>query len=161
MFRLPANLVIEAQQQVVGLENVAAAEAAMAPFSRMLVALNLTELPDDLLTECERLENAILEAGIPAWPEYGRFVTPDADGEPVVWITYLSGGFVYGEEVQPAIFGWLLLLLAGGTLVPIIGDVIDIFKPAPANPIGDLLSGSMGPLLIIGGLGLLLLFMRK
>ena len=111
MFRLPANLTIGGQYQVVSPGDVAAMEEALSPRSRILVGLVFTERYEEFLADCEQAEAALREAGIPSWSEYDRLVTPDPDGEPVVWVSYQS---------SPAFWTPILVIIGSIFLLPIL-----------------------------------------
>ncbi|MFC1910562.1 hypothetical protein ACFLXC_04680 [Chloroflexota bacterium] len=110
-FRLPANLIIGGQYQVAELGQIATLENALPPASRVLVRLNFGQRYEGFGEDCEKANNALLEAGIPAWPEYGYPVTPDPDGEPVAWVSYMS---------SPAFWTPILLIIGGIFLLPIL-----------------------------------------
>ena len=110
-FRLPANLAVGVQYQAVDTGDVIVLEEALPPRSRVLVGLVFAERYDGFLEDCERAGLALKEAGIPTWPEYGCLVTPDPDGEPVVWVSYQS---------SPAWWTIILVILGGTFLLPII-----------------------------------------
>ncbi len=110
-FRLPANLAVGRQYQVVNPDDVTTLEESLPPRSHVLVGLGLSNNYDGLLSDCERAELALREAGVPAWPELERLVVPDPDGEPVVWVSYLS---------SPAFWTAILLIIGSTFLLPII-----------------------------------------
>ena len=112
-FRLPASLGIGGQYQPVSPGDVAVLEEALPPRSRVLVGLVFAERYDGFLEDCQRAETALREAGIPAWPEYNRLVTPDPDGEPVAWISYQS---------SPVFWTPILLIIGGIFLLPILSS---------------------------------------
>lgn len=124
MFRLPGNLAIGGQYQMLSADDVAVLENSLPPRSRVLVGLVFAERYDGFLEDCERAEIALREAGIPTWPEYGSLVTPDPDGEPIVWISYQS---------SPAFWVPILLIIGSIFLLPILsalsGWVIDKLFP--------------------------------
>lgn len=110
-FRLPANLTVGGQYQTVSAGDVAVLENSLPSRSRVLVGLVFAERYEGFLEACERAEAALREAGIPAWAEYSRLVTPDPDGEPVVWISYQS---------SPAFWTIILIIIGGIFLLPIL-----------------------------------------
>ncbi len=114
MFRLPPNLSVGGQYQVVTPGDVAALEEQLPPRSRILVKLSFAERYEGFVEDCEKAEEALKEAGIPVWPEYDRLVTPDPDGEPVAWVSYVS---------SPAWWTIILLILGGIFLLPILAAI--------------------------------------
>ena len=117
-FRLPANLAVGQEYTAVSPGDVAALEAYLPSNSRMLVGLVFAERYDSFEEDCERAEAALqAEAGLSYWPEYQRFVTPDPDGEPIAWVSYLS---------SPAWWTVILLILGGIFLLPIL-SVLPMF----------------------------------
>ena len=134
-FRLPANLAVGGQYQAVSPGDVATMENSLPPQSRVLVGLVFERRYDGFLEDCERAEAALREAGILAWTEYNRLVTPDPDGEPVVWISYLS---------SPAWWTLILLLLGGIFLLPILSalpmKIIDLLFPGTMDAITSLVT---------------------
>jgi len=127
-FRLPANLIVGSQYQAVSPGDVEVLENSLPPSSRVLVGLVFAERYDGFLEDCERAETALREAGIPAWPEYARLVTPDPDGEPVAWISYQS---------SPAFWIPILLIIGSIFLLPILSAlpvwIIDKLFPGVAD----------------------------
>ena len=147
-FRLPDNLAIGGQYQAVSAGDVAVLEEVLAPRSRVLVGLVFAERYDGLIEDCERAETALREAGIPAWPEYGRLVTPDPDGEPVVWVSYLS---------SPAWWTIILMILGGIFLLPILSVL-------PVWIVDKLFPGVMDVItmvIVLGIMGGVMMFMPK
>ena len=110
-FKLPANLAVGGQYRAVSPDDVTVLENSLPSRSRVLVGLVFAERYDGFLDDCEQAETALREAGIPAWPEYNRLVTPDPDGEPVVWISYQS---------SPAFWTPILLIIGSIFLLPIL-----------------------------------------
>lgn len=110
-FRLPGNLTVGGQYRVVSPGDVAALEESLSPQSRMLVGIAFSEKYEGFLNDCEQAEAVLSEAGIPPWPEYSQLVTPDPDGEPVVWISYLS---------SPAWWTLILITIGGIFLLPVL-----------------------------------------
>jgi len=147
-FRLPDNLAIGGQYQAVSAGDVAVLEEVLAPRSRVLVGLVFAERYDGLIEDCERAGTALREAGIPAWPEYGRLVTPDPDGEPVVWVSYLS---------SPAWWTIILMILGGIFLLPILSVL-------PVWIVDKLFPGVMDVItmvIVLGIMGGVMMFMPK
>jgi hypothetical protein len=147
-FRLPANLVVGGQYQAVSPGDVAVLEEALPPSSRVLVGLVLAERYDGFLEDCERAEAALQEAEIPAWPDYGRLVTPDPDGEPVVWVSYLS---------SPAFWTPILLIIGSIFLLPILSIL-------PVWIVDKLFPGAMeliSMVVMLGIMGGVMMFMPK
>lgn len=147
-FRLPGNLAIGGQYQAVSIGDVAVLEEALPSRSRMLVGLVFTERYDGFLEDCERAEIALREAAIPLWPENGRLVVPDPDGEPVVWVSYQS---------SPAFWTPILVIIGGIFLLPILSVlpvwVIDKLFPG----VMDLISS----VVVLGIMGGMMAFMPK
>lgn len=111
-FRLPVNLAIRQRYVVVVPEDVTALEQSLPANSRVLVGLVFSERYDGFNEDCLRANEALLaEAGLLMWPELNQFITPDEDGEPIAWISYLS---------SPAWWTFLLIILGGIFLLPII-----------------------------------------
>jgi hypothetical protein len=110
-FRLPDNVAIGAEYPAVTIGEVTALENSLPPRSRMLVGLVFDSNYTEFLSDCERAENALREAGIPTWPEYDRLVTPDPDGEPIAWISYQS---------SPAFWTPILVIIGSIFLLPIL-----------------------------------------
>jgi hypothetical protein len=148
MFRLPANLTIGSQYQLVSSGEVTALEEALPPRSRVLVGLVFAERYEDFTKDCELAETALKEAGIPTWPEYDRFITADPDGEPIVWVSYVS---------SPAWWTIILLILGGAFLLPILAAL-------PMKIVEWLFPGTMDiitTLVVVGILGGVMMFMPK
>ncbi|MBA7558640.1 hypothetical protein ES708_00244 [subsurface metagenome] len=148
-FRLPANLAVGQQYTAVSPGDVAALEEALPASSRMLVGLVFAERYDGFEDDCERAEAALqAEAGLAPWPEYQRFVTPDPDGEPIVWVSYQS---------SPVWWTVILVLLGGIFLLPILAalplKIIDWLFPGTIELITMVVM-----LLMVGGI---MLFMPK
>ena len=149
MFRLPANLGVGQQYTAVSPGDVAALEAVLPPDSRVLVGLVFSEGYDGFEADCEKAEAALqAEAGLSTWPELDCFVTPDPDGEPIAWVSYLS---------SPAWWTIILLILGGIFILPIIGVlplwIIDLMFPGFMETITTIVT-----LVIVGGI---MLFMPK
>jgi len=148
MFRLPPNLAVGGQYQVTDTGDVATLENSLPSQSRMLVGLVFAERYEGFLEDCERAEAALIEAGIPPWPEYGRLVTPDPDGEPVVWISYQS---------SPAFWVPILLLIGSIFLLPILGTfsmwIVDKLFPGVMELITMVV--------VLGMIGGVMMFMPK
>lgn len=147
-FRLPTNLAISGQYQVVSPDDAAAMENSLPPRSRVLVGLVFAERYDGFLQDCARAEAALREAVIPAWPEYGRLVTPDPDGEPVVWVSYLS---------SPAWWTIILVILGGIFILPILSVlpvwIVDRLFPGVTDVISMVV--------VLGIMGGVMMFMPK
>lgn len=142
MFRLPANLTIGGQFQPADPESVTALENQLPPNSRILVRLAFAERYEGIFSDCERAEAALREAGIPGWPELSSLVTPDPDGEPVVWVSYVS---------SPAFWTVILVILSGIFLLPILSAlpiwIIDKMFPGVMDMIASVIT-----LFVLGGL---------
>ena len=148
-FRLPANLTVGQQYQAVSPGDVAALEAYLPSSSRMLVGLVFAERYSGFEEDCERAEVELQkQAGLSPWPEYQRFVTPDPDGEPIAWVSYLS---------SPVWWTWILIILGGIFILPIIGTfslwITEQMFPGLIQAIGMVVG-----LMIVGGL---VIFMPK
>ena len=148
-FRLPANLAIGQQYQAASPGDVAALEAYLPSSSRLLVGLVFAERYEGFEADCERAEVALRQqTGLSMWPELDRFIIPDPDGEPVVWVSYQS---------SPAWWTWILIILGGIFLLPIVSVL-------PVWIIEKLFPGFMETitmvvmLMIVGGI---MLFMPK
>ena len=148
-FRLPANLEVRQQYTAVSPGDVAALEAYLPSSSRILVGLVFAERYDGFEEDCERAEAALqAEAGLSTWPDYPRFITPDEDGEPIVWVSYQS---------SPVWWTFILITLGGIFLLPILSVL-------PMWIIEQLFPGAMDMitmvvmLMIVGGI---MLFMPK
>ncbi|GAI93819.1 unnamed protein product [marine sediment metagenome] len=156
MFRLPPNLGVAQQYTAVSPSDVTALEESLPANSRLLVGLVFSEryegFEEDCLRANDRLFRLFQEPGLSPWPEYPQqFVTPDEDGEPIAWIHYQS---------SPAWWTILLVILGGVFLLPIIGVlpvwIIDFMFPGFTETIG-----TIGMLVVIGGLMFFLLPMLK
>lgn len=149
-FRLPANLQVGQQYTAVFPDAVTALEGSLPPASRMLVGLVFSERYSGFEADCERAEAALqAQAGLSPWPEYPQqFVTPDPDGEPIAWVSYLS---------SPAWWTMILLILGGIFVLPIISVlpvwIIDKMFPGFTEIITMLVM-----LMVVGGI---MLFMPK
>ncbi|MBA7701241.1 hypothetical protein ES703_109974 [subsurface metagenome] len=148
-FKLPANLGIGRQYGELTPDSVTALEESLPADSRLLVGLVFSERYEGFEADCERANQRLLEEpGLSPWPEYpGQFVTPDADGEPIAWVSYQS---------SPAWWTIILLILGGIFILPIIGGfgawIIDLMFPGFTEII---------MLVAIGGLMFFLLPMLK
>jgi len=125
VFRLPPNLAVRRSYGAVDPDAVTALEEGLPSGSRMLVGLVFAERYDGFEADCERAEAALqAQAGLLTWLEYQRFVTPDADGNPVAWVSFLS---------SPAWWTVILVILGGVFLLPIISVlpvwIIDLMFP--------------------------------
>lgn len=148
MFRLQANLAIGSQYQLVSSGEVTALEEALPPRSRVLVGLVFAERYEGMAEDCYRADIVLREAGIPSWPEYNRFITADPDGEPIVWVSYVS---------SPAWWTIILLILGGAFLLPILAAL-------PMKIVEWLFPGTMDiitTLVVLGILGGVMMFMPK
>ncbi len=142
MFTIPSNLKIGGEYRVDTPGAVAELEYRVPPQSRMLVGLVFTGRDEGFLEDCQKAETALREAGIPAWPELDRIVTPDPDGEPVVWVSYVS---------SPAWWTVILVILGGIFLLPLLSIIpiwiTDLLFPGFMDFIGSVVA-----LLILGGM---------
>ncbi len=148
MFRLPTSLIAGGRYRTASAGDVTVLENSLPPRSRMLVGLAFTERYEGLIEDCERAELALQEAGIPAWPEYPRLVTPDPDGEPVVWISYQS---------SPAFWTPILLIIGGIFLLPVLSVL-------PVWVIDKLFPGAMELItmvVMLGVMGGVMMFVPK
>ena len=148
MFRLPANLVVKEQYEVVSPVSITALEENLPSNSRMLVGLVFSERYSGFEEDCSRAEVALREQpGLSMWPELDHFITPDENGEPIAWVSYQS---------SPAWWTIILLILGGIFILPIIGGfgawIIDLLFPGFTEII---------MLVAIGGLMFFLLPMLK
>ena len=148
MFRLPANLVVKQQYEVVSPISVTALEQSLPANSRMLVGLIFSERYSGFEEDCSRAEAALQgQPGLSMWPELDHFITPDENGEPIAWVSYQS---------SPAWWTIILIILGGIFALPIIGSfgawIIDLMFPGFTEII---------MLVAIGGLMFFLLPMLK
>jgi len=148
-FRLPANLAIGQQYTAVSPGDVTALEESLPSSSRILVGLVFAERYDGFEADCERANEALLAAeGLYAWRDYPRFVTPDEDGQPIVWVSYQS---------SPVWWTFILITLGGIFLLPILSVlpvwIIDKLFPGAMEMITMVVM-----LMIVGGI---MLFMPK
>jgi len=124
-FRLPSNLAVGREYGEVSPELVTPLEDSLPPGSRMLVGLVFSDRYEGIEDDCQRAEEALqAQVGLSPWPELGRFITLDEDGEPIVWVSYYS---------SPAWWSVLLVILAGVFLLPIVSVlpiwIIDLMVP--------------------------------
>ena len=111
-FRLPLGLRVVARVPVASDSDIAACESSTYPRTRILVGLVLEELYQGIEEDIARAEAELRNtAGLLPWPEHPQFLTLDPDGEPVVWVSYLS---------SPAWWPWIIGIVGGMLLVPII-----------------------------------------
>ncbi|MBA7698617.1 hypothetical protein ES703_107296 [subsurface metagenome] len=148
-FRLPAGLGIGQEYTAVSPSDVTALEEALPPSSRMLVGLVFAERYSGFENDCERANAALLaQPGLSTWPELDRFVTPDPDGQPIVWIHYQS---------SPSWWMIILITLGGIFLLPILSVlpvwIIDLMFPGFVETISMVVM-----LMVVGGI---MLFMPK
>ncbi len=149
-FRLPANLGVGQQYVAVSPDasaDVDALEASLPSGSRMLVGLVFTERYEGFEADCVRAEAALQEyLGLSPWPELGYFITPDPDGEPIAWVSYLS---------SPSFFTIILVILGGIFLLPIVSVlpvwIIDLMFPGFKEMIGMVVM-----ILVVGGIMLIM-----
>ena len=146
-FRLPLNLTINMQYAAMSPITVTALEEALPANSRMLVGLVFAERYSGFEEDCLRAEAALREQpGLSMWPELDNFITPDEDGEPIAWVSYVS---------SPAWWTILLVILGGAFLLPIISVlpvwIIDLMFPGFNEMIGMIVM-----LMVVGGLMLFL-----
>ena len=93
-------------------DAVTALEESLPSGSRVLVGLAFSERYDGFEVDCERAEAALqAEAGLSTWPELDHFITPDSDGQPIAWVSYLS---------SPAWWTFILVIMGGIFLLPIL-----------------------------------------
>ena len=112
MFRLPATLTVGRQYQALSHAEVSAFESSLPQHSRVLVGMVFAERYSGFETDCARADTALQQvAGLSAWPEFPQFVTPDPDGQPIAWVSYVAS-----PEWQ--IIG---IILGGIFLLPILG----------------------------------------
>ncbi len=144
-FRLPSNLTA-VRYQAVSPGDVTPFEESLPPRTRVLVGLVFAGRYEGFPEDCERAEALLRQAGIPAWPEYGRFVTPDPDGEPIAWVSYCS---------SPAFWTTILLIIGGIFLLPIISilplKIIDLIFPGAIELITSIIA-----LMVMGGVMMLM-----
>ncbi|MDD4986518.1 MAG: hypothetical protein PHQ43_12210 [Dehalococcoidales bacterium] len=149
MFRLPANLAVGQQYGAVSPEAVVALENWLPPSSRMLVGLVFAERYDGFVEDCQQAEAELrTQAGLSPWPELGCFITPDPDGEPIAWVSYIS---------SPAWWTLILLLLGGIFLLPILAAL-------PLKIVDWLFPGTMeliSSMVILGIMVGVMMFMPK
>ena len=148
-FRLPVNLGIGQQYTAVSPGDVATLESYLPPNSRVLVGLVFSERYGGFEEDCELAEAALREqAGLSMWPELDRFIIPDADGEPIAWVSYQS---------SPAWWTIILLILGGIFLLPILSVlpvfIIDLMFPGFVETISMVVM-----LMVVGGI---MLFIPK
>jgi len=151
-FRLPTNLTIGQQYVAVSPGDVAALESYLPSSSRMLIGLVFAERYAGFEEDCERAELELQkQAGLSPWPELGCFITPDPDGESIVWVSYLS---------SPV--WWVILLAILGTIfiLPILGAlpfwIIDKMFPGTMELISMVVV-----LMVVGGIMLVVPKMLK
>ncbi len=151
-FRLPANLGVGQQYVAVSPDasaDVDALEASLPSGSRMLVGLTFAERYEGFEEDCVRAEAALQEqSGLLPWSELGYFITPDEDGEPIAWVSYLS---------SPSFFTIILIILGAIFLLPILSVlpvfIIDLMFPGFVEMIGMVVM-----IMVVGGI---MLFMPK
>jgi len=124
-FRLPYGLGVAAQVPVSTDADVEAAESNTLPGTRMLVGLQIEEVYDGILDDLAQAEAQLqAQTGLNAWPEYPQFLTLDPDGEPIIWVSYLS---------SPAWWVWIGGIVGGFLLLPILAIlplwIIDLIFP--------------------------------
>ena len=151
-FRLPVGLTVGQQYQVVSPSDVTALEESLPSNSRMLVGLVFSERYDGFEEDCLRAEEELRkQTGLLTWPELNQFITPDPDGEPIVWVSYQS---------SPAFWTIILVILGGIFLLPIISVlpvwIIDLIFPGTIETIQAVIM-----LVVVGGLMLFLPKMFK
>jgi hypothetical protein len=113
MFRLPPNLVVAQNYGIITPEAVVPLEVSLPPRSRVLIGLVFERRYEGFERDCQKAEEELRKLpGLLPWPELSNFVTPDEDGQPVVWIHYLS---------SPVWWAILLVILAPIFLLPILG----------------------------------------
>jgi len=111
-FRLPSNLAVGRQYQVGSLGDVEVLESSLPPASRLLVGLVFERRYEGFEADCERAEQELRKIeGLRTWPELDGFVTPDPDGEPIAWVSYVS---------SPTWWAWIAGILGGIFLLPIV-----------------------------------------
>jgi len=125
MFRLPVNLVVKEQYEVVFPVGITALEESLPSNTRMLVGLVFSERYSGFEEDCSKAEVALRgQPGLSMWPELDHFITPDENGEPIAWVSYQS---------SPAFWTIILLILGGIFILPIIGSfgawIIDLLLP--------------------------------
>jgi len=148
-FRLPATLMVGQQYQMASPGDVTALEAYLPASSRVLVGLVFAERYDGFEDDCERADQELRkQAGLSLWPEYPQFVTPDPDGQPIAWVSYVS---------SPAWWVVILVILGAIFLLPIIGTfslwVIEKMFPGFMETISMVVG-----LVVVGGI---MFFMSK
>jgi hypothetical protein len=112
MFKLPENLTIGAQVEGVSDEEITAFESSLPQHSRVLVGLNFDHRYEDFEADCAKADVALRQISeLTAWPEYPQFVTPDPDGLPIAWVSYVAS-----PEWQ-----FIAIVLGGLFLLPILG----------------------------------------
>lgn len=144
-FRLPYGLRAAAQVPVSTDADVAAAESSTLPSTRMLVGLQIEEVYEGILDDLARAEDRLkAQAGLNTWPEYPWFLTLDPDGEPVIWVSYLS---------SPAWWMWIAGGVGGFLLLPILAIlplwIIDLIFPG-------FMEGIMSIVMLIAVMGMMM-----
>jgi len=120
------------ERQAASDAEVEAIEASLPPGTRVLVALGFSFKWPGFGWAADQADWAARHiAGLERWPELGRVVMADPDGEPVWWLAYRS---------SPA--WWLTVLAAIGVFIAaaIAFRVVRWVAPEVAAPIGTLVN---------------------
>jgi len=148
-FRLPYGLGVAAQIPVSTDDDVVAAETNTLPGTRMLVGLEIKEVYGGILDDLAQAEVRLqAQAGLNTWPEYPQFLTLDPDGEPIIWVSYLS---------SPAWWVWIGGIVGGFLLLPILLIlplwIVDLIMPG-------FMEGLMSIVMLMAVMGMMMFLPR-
>ena len=138
-FDLPQGLRIVGEQTANSNEEVGAIEQGLAPGTRMLVAMGFAFKWPGFGISADAADWAARDiAGLQPWPEYGRVVTADPDGDATWWITYKS---------SPA--WWMVIIIALGILIlaAVTFRIVRWVAPEVAAPISTVVN--LIPMLVL------------
>lgn len=138
-FPLPGGLRLVYEAPAGSDAEIVAVERAQPPGARMLVALGFAFKWPGFGVSADLADAALRRiAGLQPWPELGRVVIPDPDGEVVWWIAYRS---------SPAWWVLIITALAVFLAIAITFRIVRVVAPEVAAPVEALLN--IGPLLVM------------
>ncbi|MEK7995244.1 MAG: hypothetical protein AAB403_15680 [Planctomycetota bacterium] len=138
-FPIPGGLRVIYEARADSDAQVAAVEGAQPPGTRMLVAVGFAFKWPGFGVSADLADAAVRRlAGLQPWPEHGRVVIADPDGEAVWWVAYQS---------SPA--WWVPILAAMAVLIAlaITFRIVRVVAPEVAAPVETILN--IAPLLVM------------
>lgn len=138
-FPLPTGLQVVYAAGVEDDAGVEAVEGAQPGGTRMLVALGFAFKWPGFGVSADAADLAVRRlAGLRPWPELGRVVFADPDGEAVWWVAYLS---------SPPWWVAIMVAMAVAIAAAITFRIVRVVAPEVARPIESIMN--FGPLMAL------------